>query len=492
MNTNPEEIVQQIRAQMHGLLASVMQGNATAVQMERRLLTQLLALGRSLMLAFIMVEERKLADTRSVEVEGKTLPWHSRRQRALRTVFGIIEFARGYYYIKGCSHALLDAVLNLPTKRASDLLREWVGKLGCYLPYHEACQTVGGFVGQELSARELEEEIAEDAAIVETFYEQAPAPAPDAEQSILVVQADGKGVPMRVEGGRNPGKVRVERGGRKSRKKEAIATAVYTIAPRPRTPEEVTKSLFKEEEPVGERSGPVAKHLWATLQGKAVAAVTTAQQVRKRVGAHIAHRVALTDGCEALQKRVLSSLAGFVLVLDVIHAVEYLWKAANALLGETSPKREAWVSARCLQMLQGQAAQIITEFRQLAEAPGRKKLAKARLLETAAYFERNLGYMRYDEYLRQGWPIGTGVIEGACRHLIKDRCEQSGMRWTEAGADALLRLRCVAVNGDWDAFQEYRIRRRQETVYHGRGREPVSLEPIARAANDTEALLMAA
>ena len=74
-------------------------------------------------------------------------------------------------------------------------------------------------------------------------------------------------------------------------------------------------------------------------------------------------------------------------------------------------------------------------------------------------------YMNDDEYLAAGWPIGTGVIEGACRHLVKDRCELSGMRWSKEGAEALLQLRSVAENGDWNEFHAYRRAQRRLTLY---------------------------
>jgi hypothetical protein len=105
------------------------------------------------------------------------------------------------------------------------------------------------------------------------------------------------------------------------------------------------------------------------------------------------------------------------------------------------------------------------DFRSLAQAPKRTKAQRKELEKAANYFERNLPYMAYDYYLAQGWPIASGVIEGACRHLVKDRFELSGMRWTQAGAENLLRLRAVAENGDWDDYHEFRKRQRHGRLY---------------------------
>ena len=158
-------------------------------------------------------------------------------------------------------------------------------------------------------------------------------------------------------------------------------------------------------------------------------------------------------------------LPDYTLILDFVHADEYLWEAANALLGEKAPKRAQWVQEHALQMLSGQTSLLIAELRQLAQAPACKARRRKVLEKVAAYYERNLPYMHYDVYLAAGWPIATGVIEGACRHLVKDRCELSGMRWTQPGAEALLRLRSVAENGDWEDFHAFRRYQRERVLY---------------------------
>jgi len=240
-----------------------------------------------------------------------------------------------------------------------------------------------------------------------------------------------------------------------------------------RTPEDVVERLFRD--PAAEaatgagereaREGPRHKQLWATLAGKDAALAEAAARVARRDGPHRTHRVALTDGSQALQERVQRVFPTFTLVLDLIHVTEYLWKAANALLGETASRRTAWVKARTLRLLRSQSAWVVADLRHLAATPGRARCARTVLTKVAAYLERNAPYMDYATYLAQGWPIATGVIEGACRHLVKDRCELSGMRWTITGAEALLHLRCVHENGDWDAYHAFRRRQRHQRLY---------------------------
>jgi hypothetical protein len=265
--------------------------------------------------------------------------------------------------------------------------------------------------------------------------------------------------------------VRLGKGQKRGKKKEAIVTSVYTIGRALRIPKEVVNSFFKREADVSDqkttsnRSKPQNKHVWATLAGKDAALDRLMKYVAPRAGSHITDKVALCDGCQPLQERIESRFPDFSLILDFVHANEYLWKVANRLLGETNPQRTDWVADKTLLMLSGKTQQIITDFRQLAQ---QKKCTKAQqeiLSKTANYFERNLPYMEYSTYLANGWPIASGVIEDACRHLVKDRMELSGMRWSLAGAESLLHLRAVAENDDWNAYHRFRMKQRHQRLY---------------------------
>jgi hypothetical protein len=469
MSTNSQEIVQQVRTEFEALITKMILPNSqpapTADAMERDLWKSMLQLGRGLMATFLVRRAEEVAPPTVSLGEATALPYHEEVQRSYHCVFGKIRFARRYYYRPGQGAFPADADLNLPPNACSDLVREWQERLGAYIPYTEANTILESFLGHPFSNRALQEALQEDAEPVLAFYEQADPHLPDLQATLLVMQADGKGVPLvkdrAPQAAVRPGK------GAKPGKKEAVVTSVYTLVPAPRTPESVVASLFHPEIPTRplRRGGPHDKWLWATLEGKSAALQVTAEQVRRREGAHIAHRLALTDGAEALQTRVQTQFPDFTLILDFIHADEYLWKAANALLGETAVERTAWVEARTLQMLSGQITAVVADLNEIAGRQQTSKTARQVLSSVAAYYERNQAYMQYDHYLAAGWPIASGVIEGACRHLVKDRCELSGMRWTQAGAEALLRLRSVAENGDWESFHAYRRRQRQLGVY---------------------------
>jgi hypothetical protein len=349
--------------------------------------------------------------------------------------------------------------------------------LGVEGAYGKGLRVVARLLGLEVSELALERGVAEDSQSVKAYYRQK-APFPSVEEGpILVAQADGKGVPLVREEADE--KVRRGKGDKKTHKKEAIATAVYTIEPYLRTPEEVLRALFKQEEPAAQRPVPQHKQIFASLRGKQQALQQLARWVQRREGEHIEQRVALTDGAEPLQKQMLACLPGFPLVLDIIHAVEYLWKAGTALYGETDPYRAEWVETQTLQLLSSQTPHVIQLLEEKVDTLAPNSQAAKSLRTVAHYFQRNLPFMDYARYLQLGWPIGTGVIEGTCRHLVKDRMELSGMRWTIPGAGALLALRAVHENGDWEEFHTFRRARRHRELY-GTPLKPNTLELAER------------
>lgn len=387
----------------------------------------------------------------------------------------------------------LDAELVLGEDCYSDLVREISDYLGVSSAYHKSGDMLSRLLGLNLSTRVIEETIAEDAGQVEAYYAQKPAPEPKEEAEILVIQADGKGVPIIYEEPTSPKPVRLGKGQKRGHKQEAMVTTVYTIASQPRTPQQVVDSFFqpnqsKPKETSG-RAKPQNKHIWATMAGKDVALERLVKQVALREGDHIDHRVALCDGCEALQTRLTNRFEPFSLILDFIHADQYLWAVANSLWGETHPQRLEWMIEHALQILSGKTEQVLTKFRQMAQDNQYSTAQRTQLEKTATYFQRNLPYMDYPTYLKHGWPIASGVIEGACRHFVKDRCELSGMRWTPAGVESLLRLRAVAENGDWDNYHAFRKRQRHRRLYNSPYPEQSLLELQAMDSNPFDQIL---
>ena len=326
----------------------------------------------------------------------------------------------------------------------------------------------------------IQTNLGEDAVDVSAYYAQKPVIDVSSEADILVIQADGKGVPMILEETQTD-KVRLGKGEKHGHKKEAIVTTIYNIEPFTRTPEQVVASYY-DKISLDRPSKPQNKHLWATLDGKDAALRRLSKLVADRLGSQVRQKIALCDGCPSLQSRLAKYFPDFILILDFIHANEYLWDVANALFSENDDQRFEWMKVRTLQLLSGQTQQLIAEIRVLAKKPKLRKSKCMQLIQTANYFERNLPFMDYPAYLSKGWPIASGVIEGACRHFVKDRCELSGMRWLQSGAENLLQLRAVAENNDWEDYNAYRKQQRHLRLY---GSLPANLDPIEAQSFDS-------
>lgn len=474
MTSNPQNIIQDIRAEFEMLLdfASGEQAQqATADHIERGLFKLLLAMGTKLLMLFFVMRSEACSRESIQTSSGDSLGYERDTQRTYYSIFGKVPLYRPYFYKQGVGGEIpLDAALGLGEDRYSDLLRETSDYLGVYNVYHKSGHILSRLLGLKLSTGAIESNMADDGVDVESYYAQKPAPNPAEEADILVVQADGKGVPMVLEKPPEP-QLRLAKGQKRGRKQEAMVTSVYTIATHIRSPQAVVASFFQQKPTVTSPtqdptpSRPQHKHIWATLAGKDTALERLAQQVAAREGEHIVDRVALCDGYEPLQIRMTKYFPGFTLILDFIHADEYLWAVATALLGEKNPQRLQWMAEHTLKILSSQTQQVIATFQQMAQDKQYSAKQRTQLAKTATYFQRNLPYMDYATYLQRGWPIASGLIEGACRHFVKDRCELSGMRWTQPGVENLLRLRAVAENGDWDDYHHFRKRQRHTRLY---------------------------
>ena len=188
--------------------------------------------------------------------------------------------------------------------------------------------------------------------------------------------------------------------------------------------------------------------------------------VRRNEG-HGRETVYLMDGQESLWEARREHLPGenAVEVLDLLHVTPRLWQAAHLFHPERSKEAIAFVRERSLQVLHGRVGYVVGGLRQTGTKHGLSGAKAKRLRVACDYLKKNANRMRYDEYLAEGYPIASGVIEGACRHYVKDRMERAGMHWTKEGAQAMLDVRSEFLNGDWEAFQQYRIEQETQRLY---------------------------
>jgi hypothetical protein len=176
----------------------------------------------------------------------------------------------------------------------------------------------------------------------------------------------------------------------------------------------------------------------------------------------------LSDGERALHDRQGEYLPeGAICILDLFHVLERLWKVAWCFFDEATQKPEAqgWVEKELRMLLEGKVRYVVSGLRQMMTKRELKGTRRKTVREVTGYFERNRARMKYDAYLAAGYPIGSGVVEGACRHLVKDRLERTGMRWHPDGAQAMLNLRATYLNGEWDSYWAYHVEQEDERLY---------------------------
>lgn len=490
MTSTPEPIVQQLHHEFQNLLAYVTGPEArlqTAYTVELTLFRRLLTLGAALLRLFLVTRAAVRPAEPVTAPDGTRLTYHDQRWTTDYAVFGKVRVERHSFTAPGHEGLCpLDAELSLPARCYSDLLREWAVYGATDAAYRESRTVLERILGLSLSLQAIESAVGQAGEDVTTFYEQTaePAAAPPV-ATILVVQADGTGVPMVQPPIQRPAG-RLAKGQKRTKKKEAVVTGLYTMSPYERTPQQVVAALLQDParaEPAA-RPRPVGKELRATRAGKADAMGRLAARVAQRDGPHLQHRVALTDGAEALQQQWMTHFPAYTLILDIIHATEYLWDTANALLGETHPHRPAWVRAYLEPLLAGQTEAVITALEAEGHDPTQTAVQRQAVQRTVGYYRRNRPSMHYDAYLARGWPIGTGVVEGACRHLVKDRMEQSGMRGTKGGAQGVLDLRAVRLNDHWEAYWQVHRHQHHLRLY---GQSAPALAPA-----ETQALQWAA
>jgi len=391
------------------------------------------------------------------------------RSRRILTVFGELTLTRTGYGQPGERTVYpLDRELQLPERTYShEYPRRLMRTVACS-PFDEAIALLAELTGVSVPKRAAEQLVREAAVDFEAFYAQRPAAeVKPARGEILVAAIDCKGIPM-VKPERALRVVRRTKGQKANKKRMATVAAVYNQAPVVRAPQQMLDSLFQtdqrdERQP---RSRPSHKRVWASLTAdKDTFIADVRAEMRRRDPRRRRTWVIVTDGERALQQRVTSSFEDVTLILDYLHVAEKLWACAHALYREGSPEAQAFVYERAKRILEGHVDQVVKGLK-LIDTKRRLTASKAKtLLDTAGYFKRNRERTRYDTYLANGWPIASGSVEGACKNLIRDRFERSGMRWTQETAEPLLRLRALHLSDDLDRYWDHHINCDQQRLH---------------------------
>jgi hypothetical protein len=490
-----------VAAGLAGLAAEA--GRAVTLEAMEQLVAER---GRELLRGVLQVslDAQAAAEVRMAQVTGADGVARRRAERGharkVVTVLGEVTVTRIGYRAPG--HPGLfprDAVLSLPPCRYSWQLQRLAVMLARDGAYEQAQQFLAAATGVSIGKRQLEQIAAGAAADVAGFY-AAAAPGrpgqPDGRQPgeppgamlPLALSADGKGVAMRPESRRRrtvaPGR-RVRNFstrpgiGEKGHKRIAEVACVFDVIPRVRTPAQVMAGHHGSQAGPGGTKGPhgtrkpapgaVNRRYRADIAADRSATIGWLfDEASRRDPARARDWVALVDG-DNHQIRLIEAeaaargVSGLVILIDLIHVLEYLWKAAWAFHQPRDPQIEAWTIARATDILHGRAAEVTALIRQLAEQHPPAGPEHARnIKKVLSYLQAKQPYLDYPRALAAGWPVASGVIEGACRHLVSDRMAITGARWSTSGAQAILWLRVTHANGDQDAYWQWHLQQEHQ------------------------------
>jgi hypothetical protein len=470
---------------------------ATADELERYVIEEGRELQRLLLQAHL---ELRAARERVVPVTGADgVKRTTRREshRPLLTLVGPVEVERSAYQARDVAglHPA-DAQLNTPPELYSFEVQRLIAEQASRSSFDEVVALLKKQTGAPVPKRQVEELSVRAAADFEAFYRgrQANDTTSESTGDLLILTFDGKGVAVRkedlrpatrkaAERARHKLSTRLSKGEKRHRRRMAEVAAVYEIAPWVRTPMDILQGLRPAEDKAAERPRPHDKRVWASITHSPAKVVNEAfEEALRRDPDRKRRWVVLVDGNED-QLRLVKNAAGkygvtLTIVLDLVHVLEYLWKVGRAIYGEGTSKSESWVTTRLMWLLQGRpgnelARDILRTMRQIE--PGFDKIG---VFEVAAgYFKKHRAHMKYADYIRDGLPIATGVIEGACRYLVKDRMDRTGALWSLAGAEAVLRLRSLVTSGDMDSYWAFHLEQEHQRNHASRYAGGVAPDP---------------
>jgi hypothetical protein len=472
----------------HGKLDAILkwvlqsaQNGCSAHEFERGLFNEMLSLGMILFQAFLkLVGPGDFGKT--VELDNGRLVHRSENQhsRRLLTVFGEFIVSRWAYAQREKAKFEFiptDQRLQLPDSEVSYLLQEWDQLLGVEQAFGQVREVIKTILRISQSVDTLESGNQQMAESAPAFRENQGSADPAKEGELLVVTEDNKGIPMVRPVEEKPAGAHRSKGEKANKKQMACIGCVYSVDRHMRTPDELVATLFRDPDRLQDKP-PVAqnKRYWAELTRERDGEEVRGQDLvfeqmrseidtRRKSGQLLIH---LSDGQASLatdRQLHLPIDANTVDILDLMHVLPRVWQAAHAFHAEGSAEASGFVRGDLRRILHGDVGKVIANWRRKATVTNLKGAKNKNLRAACAFLEKNKHRMCYDEYLRLGCPIATGVIEGACRHVIKDRMERAGMRWKLPGAQAMLNLRTIYANGDWTAFQDFRIELEHDWLY---------------------------
>ncbi len=433
----------------------------TFLEFETQLVAKMFALGKMFIALFLCMREEQWRATHPQAPEGYKL--QGPNSRLLGTFFGKVRYWRTYRYRSGAGHYPLDIELGLTGDGFSMLVQSYATRIATKMSYAQSVLVLILFLSWAPAQRSIEDMVLGLGRHTGAWFEAAPAPEGDGE--VLVIQFDSKASPTATEeelakrrgkrrarphrgSQRHRGRAARRRRGPKKRRKKGDKSKngkMATIA--------VMYTLKKSAD--GTLEGPINKKVYASYAPKRhVIAIARREADKRGFGQESGKKIQIvTDGDNDLERYIEIFFPEAIHTIDIYHVTEYLWEAGRCLYPEGSTELVEWVEMQKAALYDGRAAEIVEEIdRRIELLDPSKKSGKERLQKVREYLRKRLTKMNYKALREQDLEISSGAVEGAVNHVIGKRFDSGGMRWIKERAEPLLHLRCIEVNGDWDAF----------------------------------------
>ncbi len=465
---------------------------------EKCLFALLAVLGRLLTRLYLTARHERL-DLEPYLRDGQYRRGETYAERTLKTAHGEVGYGRTQLIRRrgGAGFYPLDAVLVLTRDGLSPWVMQWVGRLATRMSFAAARSLCQAVLHWSPATETIEQVVLGLGRRAAPFMQQLEAPPKDGE--VLVIEVDGKCPPTATAAElsqrrgprrhrescgcgcqRHRGKARRRaRGSKKRRKKgakskngkEVMLVVMYT--------------LRRSDD--GRLHGPINKKVWASFAGRKAAALWARAEATKRgFGPDTTKTVQLVmDGAKGLRHNLVPLFPGAIVTLDVCHVVEKLWALGHRFHKEGSAALTAWVEELKALLYCGRAAELVERLRDYQrQVPTHGPSTKGRrqgLKALIGYLAPRLEMMRYAEWIEQDLVIGSGQVEGAARHVVGERMDCGGMRWLQGKGEALLQLRCIELNGDWDRFCAWVQERNREGLQQRRRLRILTDQPMKLA-----------
>ena len=411
-------------------------------------------------------------ETKVIGCEGEVRPHRRVRQkRKLETLFGEVTVERLGYSNKKPGVTILypgDGKLNLSEDKYSHGVRKRVALEAAKVSFQETSNTICETTGAKVGKRQCEELIVKAARDFDEFYAHKPHTEAESSDDLLVLTMDGKGIIMHsadlreqtakaAEKAGKQKKIRLAPGEKKHRKRMATVGSVYSINRHPRTAESI---MSEKSGTISSAPKPKNKRVWASVKKESKEVIEDVFcEAQSRDKENKRDWVILVDGhkhqLDTIELLINQQKLKATIILDFIHVLEYLWKAAYCFETPGSEEVEEWVRGRAAQILEGKSTDVAGGIKASAQERELNNKDKEKVDKCAEYLLKYSKYLCYDQYLKQGYPIATGVIEGACRHLVNDRMEITGARWRLERAEAVLKIRALKASDDFEQYWQF-------------------------------------